>query len=102
MMNTLTLQEFEEKLQSKEPFVVDFWAPWCPTCVEMLPVVEELATESTVPFYKVNVDDQPELKEKVRIKAIPMLMMYKHGRAMEFVYGKVDKSKIEQKLNRIK
>ncbi len=68
----------------------------------MLPMVEEVANESTVPFYKVNVDEQPELKEKNRIKAIPMLMFYKDGRTREFLYGKNDKTKIEQKLNRIK
>lgn len=102
MLQELTLQEFEDKLASKEPFVVDFWAPWCPTCIEMLPTVEELAKESSVPFYKVNIDDQPELKEKNRIKAIPMLMFYKEGRTREFLYGKNERSKIEQKLNRIK
>ena len=95
-MQELTLQEFEEKLASKEPFVVDFWAPWCPTCIEMLPMVEEVANESTVPFYKVNVDEQPELKEKNRIKAIPMLMFYKDGRTREFLYGKT----IRQKLSK--
>ncbi len=47
-------------------------------------------------------DEQPELKEKNRIKAIPMLMFYKDGRTREFLYGKNDKTKIEQKLNRIK
>ncbi len=102
MINNINLEEFEEKLASNEPFVVDFWAPWCPTCMEMLPTVEELANESTVPFYKVNVDEQPELKEKNRIKAIPMLMFYKDGRIREFLYGKNDKTKIEQRLNRIK
>jgi thioredoxin 1 len=101
-MKELSLQEFEEKLASNEPFVVDLWPPWCPTCMEMLPTVEELANESTVPFYKVNVDEQPELKEKNRIKAIPMLMFYKDGRIREFLYGKNDKTKIEQRLNRIK
>ena len=68
----------------------------------MLPTVEEVANESTIPFYKVNVDEQPELKEKNRIKAIPMLMYFKDGRTREFLYGKNEKSKIEQKLNRIK
>lgn len=102
MLQTLSLEEFEQKLQSKEAFVVDFWAPWCPTCIEMLPTVEEVANESTIPFYKVNVDEQPELKEKNRIKAIPMLIYFKDGRTREFLYGKNEKSKIEQKLNRIK
>lgn len=102
MLNRLTFDEFEEKLKSKEPFVVDFYADWCESCKEMMPLIEEIANESTIPFYKVNVDEQPELKDKNRIKAIPMLMMYNNGRAMEFIYGKTDKSKVEQKLNRIK
>ena len=101
-MQELTLEQFEEKLASKEPFVVDFWAPWCPTCIEMMPTVEEVAGESSIPFYKVNVDDQPDMKDRNRIKAIPMIMMYAEGRTREFVYGKVEKAKIEQKLNRIK
>ena len=101
-MNNITLQEFEEKLASKESFVVDFWAPWCPTCLDMMPTVEEIANDSSIPFYKVNIDEQPELKEKNRIKAIPMLMFYADGRTREFLYGKNDKAKIEQKLNRIK
>jgi thioredoxin 1 len=102
MMQEITLEQFEQKLAAKEPFVVDFWAPWCPTCVEMIPTVEEVANESSIPFYKVNVDEQPELKEKNRIKAIPMLMFFAEGRTREFLYGKNDKDKIEQKLNRIK
>lgn len=101
MINTITLQEFEQKLENKEAFVVDFYADWCQSCIEMMPTVEEVAHESTVPFYKVNVDNQPEMKEKCRIKAIPMLMYYKGGRPMEFLYGKNEKQKVIQKLNRI-
>lgn len=100
-MNTISLSEFEEKLKNKETFAVDFYADWCQACVEMLPTVEEVAKETTVPFYKVNIDDQPELKERNHIKAIPMIMMYAEGRTREFVYGKVDKDKIEQKLKRL-
>ncbi len=100
-MQEITLEQFEAKLAAKEPFVVDFWAPWCPTCIEMLPVVEEVAKDSPVPFYKVNIDETPEMKERNRIKAIPMLMYYKQGRAMEFLYGSNDITKIEQKLKRI-
>jgi thioredoxin 1 len=102
MIQKITLEEFEQKLASKEPFVIDFWAPWCPTCIEMLPTVEEVADESDIPFYKVDIDEQPEMKERNRIKAIPMLMYFKDGRTREFLYGKNEKTKVEQKLNRIK
>ena len=102
MIEKITLEEFEQKLASKEPFVIDFWAPWCPTCIEMLPIVEEVAGESDIPFYKVDIDEQPDMKERNRIKAIPMLMYFKDGRTREFLYGKNEKVKVEQKLNRIK
>jgi thioredoxin-like negative regulator of GroEL len=68
----------------------------------MLPTVEEVAGESDIPFYKVDIDEQPEMKERNRIKAIPMLMYFKDGRTREFLYGKNEKTKVEQKLNRIK
>jgi thioredoxin 1 len=102
MIEKITLEEFEQKLASKEPFVIDFWAPWCPTCIEMLPIVEEVAKESDIPFYKVDIDEQPDMKERNRIKAIPMLMFFKDGRTREFLYGKNEKNKVEMKLNRIK
>jgi thioredoxin len=102
MIQKITLEEFEQKLASKEPFVIDFWAPWCPTCVEMLPIVEEVSGETNIPFYKVDIDEQTDMKERNRIKAIPMLMFFKDGRTREFLYGKNDKTKVEQKLNRIK
>ena len=102
-MQELTTQLMDEKLQSGEPFVVDYYADWCQACVEMLPVVSEIAGENPeIEFYKVNIDNSPELKERARIKAIPMIMMYKDGIVKEFVYGLKEKQNIEKKLKRIR
>ena len=100
-MKSLSTQQFNELLTSGAPFAVDFYAGWCVACAEMLPVMTEIAQEHSVPVYKVNIDDEPELKEKLRIKAIPMVMMFKDGRLRKFSYGKVSKEKIVSKLNRL-
>jgi thioredoxin 1 len=101
MIQKITLEEYEQKVNNKEAFVIDYYTDWCVACQEMMPLVEEIASTATVPFYKVNIDEAPDMKDKARIKAIPMMMMYKEGRMREFVFGKVEKEKIQAKLNRI-
>ncbi len=61
---------------AKRPCVVDFNADWCGPCRRLAPILKELARERTdIDFYSVNVDDNKELAETLRISSIPMLLI---------------------------
>lgn len=64
------------KYLGDEPCVIDFWAPWCAPCLRMNPGVEALAREyaGRVKVYKVNIDEEKELKEHFGAVAIPMFV----------------------------
>lgn len=101
MMNSLhTIEEVKQAVTEHDVVVLDLYATWCVPCQQMLPVVGELAETTSVPFYKVDIDEVPEVKEFTGAKAVPMLLIYKQGKKREFAFGITEKSKIESKLNR--
>src|SRR2546430_16691686 len=69
-------------LQSQEPVLVDFWAPWCPPCRQIAPIVEELAGEyeGRLRTVKVNVDDSPDVAGRYGGMSIPAPVFFKDGR----------------------
>lgn len=96
-----SIAELEQEISTHDVVVVDLYATWCVPCQQMLPVVEELSNTSAVPFYKVDIDVVPEVKEFTGAKAVPMLLIYKQGKKREFAFGINEKTKIESKLNRV-
>ncbi len=74
-----------EVIQSDKPVLVDFWAPWCGPCIQLGPVIDQVAdaTVGRAKVTKVNVDDNAEIAARYRIRAIPALLLFKAGEVAE-------------------
>ncbi len=69
--------------------VIDFWAPWCPPCKIMNPIIEELEEElkGKVEFVKYNVDEEQEAAQKYGVMSIPTYVIEKDGKEVARTTG---------------
>lgn len=96
----VTTANFEEQvLLSDQPVIVDFYADWCGPCKMVAPVLEQIATEYTdVKIAKVNVDEEPALAERYRVRGIPYMALFKEGKLAKQVIGYQPKAALEISL----
>jgi len=86
----VTKDNFEEVVvQSDIPVLVDFWATWCGPCRMIAPILSEIAEENEgkILVAKVNVDEEEELAVQFRVSAIPTILVFKGGQAVNQIVG---------------
>ena len=84
-----------EVMDSEQPVLLDFWAPWCGPCRMVTPIVEEIARErKDIKVGKINVDEQPELASQFGVMSIPTLVVMKDGKIVNQAMGARPKNAI--------
>ncbi|MFV0517009.1 MAG: thioredoxin family protein [Aminipila sp.] len=102
MIKTITQDNFISEVEkSNSPVLVELWAPWCVYCRRLSPVLERLSNklEDQISIGQINVDEHPELAEKLDASTIPALYLYKDGQPGEKIVAPSSQAQLEEWIN---
>jgi thioredoxin 1 len=89
-----------EVLESKDPVLVEFWAPWSRPCQVFDSVLQQLTTAcgGKLKVVKVNADDSLDLSLWYDIQSVPTLLCFVRGNPCFRIVGTATKEAILAKL----
>lgn len=105
-ISTIGKEDFRtEVLENNKVVLVDFWAPWCPPCRMMAPILENIADKyaDTVSVVKVNVDesaDNQRIAAEHGVSGIPNMQLFKNGQVVDELIGARPQDVLEEEITK--
>lgn len=101
MARIINSNEFKnEVLNSSDIVLVDFFAEWCGPCKMIAPALEELSSElqGKAKILKLDIDKSGDIAEQFKVMAVPTLIIFKKGKAVDKIVGFQPKNVLKDKL----
>lgn len=97
-ITVVTSENINDALVSSEnkTLVLNFWAPWCPPCKAMTPVLKKMAEENPeVIFGRVDIQTQNELASEYGIASIPVTYILRNQKIIKKFAGFVSEEDLK-------
>ena len=100
----IKLNDKNFKVYTQKGFsLVDFWAEWCKPCKIQGPIVSQLADEMSangVKICKCDIEKNPKVAQKLGIKSIPTIIIFRNGKEVERLVGLKGKGVLEKAMKK--
>ena len=95
---------FSEIINKETPVLVDFFAEWCGPCKAMAPILDDVKKQlgDQVTILKVDVDKNQGIAQKLNVRGVPTLVLYKSGKQLWRQSGVVQSLDLVQVINSFK
>ncbi len=97
----MTVEQYWESISKTRTTLVDFGASWCPPCLKMNPVIEDLQNNKALKFLLVKIDASihADVMKALNVEPIPLFIIYKEGKEVWRKQGVVTKEELLAQLN---
>ena len=95
--------DLQEKINSGEKIIVEFWAEWCGPCRMMKPIFEKVSSnnDSDVQMFTMNVDLNREITMSLGIRSIPTTKVFNSGENIDTKVGVLQEEQIKGMVNEL-
>lgn len=98
----MTMEQYTASIPKNKTTLVDFGATWCPPCLKMNPIIDELEKTKNKDFVVLKVDASvhTEVMKALEIEPIPLFIIYKEGKEVWRKQGVVSKEELLAELKK--
>ena len=104
MIHSVTDRTFrEDVLASSIPVLVNFGAPWCGLCKYIQPTLTQFHDrwDDQIKLVSVNADDNLKLASTYKLKTLPTLILFTHGRVTTRLEGFNGRDDLRESLDQM-
>ena len=97
------LHDFQEKVldaSRQRPILLDLWADWCPPCVVIAPILQQVVKEfaGRIALAKIEVDEGDNMKiaGRYKVRGFPTIILFQNGEEQGRFSGARPRHAVEQ------